>query len=87
METLSHELDKLIDYTGDSDEVRDEDVRAVCTHHIDNSIFAMVDAVAEGESRDMFRLRIGPVSSIEAGDKLCNKLGRRGVTCMVVRTQ
>ena len=46
-----------------------------------------VDAVAEGESKDMFRLRIGPVNSIEAGDKLCNKLGRRGVTCMVVRTQ
>lgn len=46
-----------------------------------------VDAVAEGESRDLFRLRIGPVDSIEAGDKLCNQLGRRGVTCMVVRTQ
>ena len=46
-----------------------------------------VDTVAEGEMRDMFRLRIGPVSSIEAGDKLCNQLGRRGVTCMVVRTQ
>ena len=46
-----------------------------------------VDAVAEGESRDLFRLRIGPVNSIEAGDKLCNQLGRRGVTCMVVRTQ
>ena len=46
-----------------------------------------VDAVAEGESRDLFRLRIGPVSSIKEGDKLCNQLGRRGVTCMVVRTQ
>ena len=46
-----------------------------------------VDAVAEGESRDLFRLRIGPIDSIEAGDKLCNQLGRRGVTCMVVRTQ
>lgn len=46
-----------------------------------------VDTVAEGEMRDMFRLRIGPVNSIEAGDKLCNQLGRRGVTCMVVRTQ
>ena len=46
-----------------------------------------VDAVAEGESRDLFRLRIGPADSIEAGDKLCNQLGRRGVTCMVVRTQ
>ncbi|MBO4520358.1 MAG: TrbG/VirB9 family P-type conjugative transfer protein [Alphaproteobacteria bacterium] len=46
-----------------------------------------IDTVAEGEAKDMFRLRIGPVDSIEAGDKLCNQLGRRGVTCMVVRTQ
>ena len=46
-----------------------------------------VDTTTEGESKDMFRLRIGPVGSIEAGDKLCNQLGRRGVTCMVVRTQ
>lgn len=46
-----------------------------------------VDTVAEGESKDLFRLRIGPVESIKEGDKLCNQLGRRGVTCMVVRTQ
>lgn len=46
-----------------------------------------VDAVAEGETRDLFRLRIGPVASIKDGDKLCNQLGRRGVTCIVVRTQ
>ena len=46
-----------------------------------------VDTVAEGEARDLFRLRIGPVKSIKEGDKLCGQLGRRGVTCMVVRTQ
>ena len=46
-----------------------------------------VDAVAEGETKDLFRLRIGPVGSIKDGDKLCNQLGRRGITCIVVRTQ
>jgi len=46
-----------------------------------------VDAVAEGETSDLFRLRIGPVGSIKDGDKLCGQLGRRGVTCIVVRTQ
>ena len=46
-----------------------------------------VDAVAEGETNDLFRLRIGPVESIKEGDKLCGQLGRRGVTCIVVRTQ
>lgn len=35
----------------------------------------------------MFHLRIGPVSDLVAGDDLCRKLGERGISCMVVRTQ
>lgn len=46
-----------------------------------------IDTVAEGETHDVFRLRIGPVGSIKDGDTLCNKLGKRGLTCVVVRTQ
>lgn len=46
-----------------------------------------VDTVAEGETKDVFRLRIGPVSSLQEGDKICSQLGRRGITCIVVRTQ
>ncbi|MCQ2914744.1 MAG: TrbG/VirB9 family P-type conjugative transfer protein [Alphaproteobacteria bacterium] len=46
-----------------------------------------LDTAAEGEARDLFRLRIGPVESIQAGDTLCNKLAKRGITCVVVRTQ
>lgn len=46
-----------------------------------------IDTVAEGETHDVFRLRIGPVGSIKDGDTLCNKLGKRGLTCIVVRTQ
>lgn len=49
--------------------------------------FYSVDAPADGHGRELYHLRIGPVSSIETGDKICNQLGRNGVFCSVVRVQ
>ncbi|MBQ7413624.1 MAG: TrbG/VirB9 family P-type conjugative transfer protein [Alphaproteobacteria bacterium] len=46
-----------------------------------------IDATADGDVRELFRLRVGPVKSIKAGDTLCRKLGRRGFSCSVVRIQ
>jgi len=46
-----------------------------------------VDATADGDMRELFRLRVGPVKSIRTGDTLCRKLGRRGFSCSVVRIQ
>ena len=49
--------------------------------------FYSVDAPADGQGRELFHLRIGPVPSIERGDKICSQLGRNGVFCSVVRVQ
>ena len=46
-----------------------------------------VDATADGDVRELFRLRVGPVKSIRTGDTLCRKLGKRGFSCSVVRIQ
>jgi hypothetical protein len=46
-----------------------------------------VDATADGDVRELFRLRVGPVQSIRTGDKICRKLGKRGFSCAVVRIQ
>ena len=46
-----------------------------------------VDATADGDVRELFRLRVGPMKSIRTGDALCRKLGRRGFACSVVRIQ
>ena len=46
-----------------------------------------IDATADGDVRELFRLRIGPVKSVKSGDSLCRKLGRRGFSCSVVRIQ
>ena len=51
------------------------------------SPFFSVDAPADGQGKELFHLRVGPMKNIEAGDKICGQLGRNGVFCSVVRTQ
>jgi len=46
-----------------------------------------VDATADGDVRELFRLRIGPFKDVNSGDALCQKLAKKGVSCSVVRVQ
>ena len=46
MENLEKELEKLFCYTVDREEIRAEDVDAICTTQITNKIFEMIEAVA-----------------------------------------
>ena len=49
--------------------------------------FYSVDTPADGQGKELFHLRVGPISSLEEGDSVCGQLGRNGVFCSVVRTQ
>ena len=49
--------------------------------------FFSVDAAADGQGKELFHLRVGPVESLDDGDDVCSRLGRNGVFCSVVRTQ
>lgn len=49
--------------------------------------FFSVDAPADGQGKELFHLRVGPVKNLDAGDRICGELGRNGVFCSVVRTQ
>ena len=49
--------------------------------------FFSVDTPADGQGKELFHLRIGPISRLEDGDMICSRLGRNGVFCSVVRTQ
>lgn len=51
------------------------------------SPFFSVDAPADGQGKELFHLRVGPIGSLEEGDSVCAQLGRNGVFCSVVRTQ
>ena len=49
--------------------------------------FFSVDAPADGQGKELFHLRIGPIKTLEEGDNICSSLGRNGIFCSVVRTQ
>ena len=49
--------------------------------------FYSVEAPADGQGKELFHLRVGPVDTLEEGDKVCSQLGRNGIFCSVVRIQ
>jgi hypothetical protein len=49
--------------------------------------FYSVDAPADGQGKEVFHLRVGPVNSLDEGDNVCSQLGRNGIFCSVVRIQ
>ena len=49
--------------------------------------FYSVDAPADGRGKDIFHLRVGPVKSLEEGDKVCTQLTLNGIICRVIRTE
>ncbi len=56
MDMLANELDKLISYTGEREEITVADVDAICSGQVVGKIFDMIDAVIAGESEKVFRL-------------------------------
>lgn len=49
--------------------------------------FYSVDAPADGQGKELFHLRVGPVENLDTGDNICSQLGRSGIFCSVVRIQ
>ena len=49
--------------------------------------FYSVEAPADGQGKDLFHLRVGPVKTLDEGDHICSQLGRNGIFCSVVRIQ
>lgn len=49
--------------------------------------FYSVDTPADGQGKELFHLRVGPIDSLDSGDAVCSQLGRSGVFCSVVRIQ
>lgn len=49
--------------------------------------FYSVDTPADGQGKELFHLRVGPVKNLDSGDSVCSQLGRNGVFCSVIRVQ
>lgn len=50
MDTIVNELDKLIGYVGEREEITREDVDAICSGQVVGKMFDMIDAVIAGEN-------------------------------------
>nr|MBP3599409.1 DNA polymerase III subunit delta [Eubacterium sp.] len=56
MDMLVNELDKLIGYTGEREEITVADVDEICSGQVVGKIFDMIDAVIAGQTEKVFRL-------------------------------
>lgn len=56
MENIQMELEKLVCYCMDRDMITAEDVEAVCTNHISNHIFEMINAIADQQQKKAMQL-------------------------------
>lgn len=56
MELLSREIEKLLSFTGDRDIVTREDIDRICTTQVTSRIFAMIDALAVGNTASALKL-------------------------------
>ncbi len=81
MENIQMELEKLICYCMDKEIVASEDVEAICTNRISNHIFDMINAIADGRTRealqlyyDLLALKEPPMRILFLIAKQCNQL-------------
>lgn len=56
MENIQMELEKLICYCMEKEIVTSEDVETICTNRISNHIFDMINAIADGKTKEALQL-------------------------------
>ena len=54
--TLESEMDKLISYTGEREVIEDSDIETICSVHLSNTVFDLVDAVSGGHQKKAMEL-------------------------------
>lgn len=81
MENIQMELEKLICYCLDRDVVTAEDVETICTNHISNHIFDMINAIADKQQTkalelyyDLLALKEPPMRILFLIARQCNML-------------
>lgn len=81
MENIQMELEKLICYCMDREVVTSEDVETICTNRVSNHIFDMINAIAEGKTKqaldlyyDLLSLKEPPMRILFLLARQCNLL-------------
>lgn len=81
MDNIQTELEKLICYCMDRETITDADVEAICTTHINNRIFDMINAIADKNQKkaldlyyDLLALKEPPMRILALIARQCNLL-------------
>ena len=81
MDNIQTELEKLICYCMDRETITDADVEAICTTHIHNRIFDMINAIADKDQKkaldlyyDLLALKEPPMRILALIARQCNLL-------------
>lgn len=77
MENIRKELEKLLCYTLNKEAITAEDVEAICVPQIQNHIFDMITAIADGKSEKALRLYYDLLALKEPAMRILFLLGRQ----------
>ena len=77
MDNLKNELDKLISYTGDLEEVTEQDVISISSVHLESAVYALLDAIIDEDRNTAMRLYDGFLKNNEPPQVILKLLSRQ----------
>ncbi|MBO5551747.1 MAG: DNA polymerase III subunit delta [Lachnospiraceae bacterium] len=77
MAAIRNELEKLVVYSGDREEITEQDVISICSLHIENAVFAMLDAMIDKDRDKAMRLYDGFLKAKESPHSILMLLSRQ----------
>lgn len=86
MEASLSEIEKLCDYVGNQNAIREEDVEAILTPRIENQIFKLVEQAVSGRREEAFRYYYDLVSLRESPLKIISLIGKEFMRLFTVRS-
>lgn len=85
MTLLSLELEKLIAWCLDRQEITSKDIDEVCTHQVNNKIFDMITAISNGQQKQALKLYYDLLTLRESGFHILSLLIRQYNNLLMVR--
>ncbi len=85
MQNLRTQLEKLICYVGERNEITMEDLKAVCTEQVTSQVFSMIDAATEGRTQTALSLYYDLLALREPSMRILYLIGRQCNQLLLVR--
>lgn len=77
MAAIKNELDKLVDYSGDREEITSQDISDICSLHLESAVYAMIDAITDKDRDRAMRLYDGFLKNKESPYTILKLLSRQ----------